>query len=127
MKNIWDLLVLAVKWFFRRKRLYRITGVASVYYLYLELNAAKIPIEAEPNYAEIGDKYGEFIKSVYGWIIDRFGGGVNWLGVAIALVLLILCILIEFNVIKPQKIVNAKNVFSGWFQKNTINYYNDNE
>ncbi len=127
MKIFWDIIVLVVKWLIRRKRLYRITGIASVTYLYFELNTAKIPLEAEPNYTEIGDKYGEFIKPAYGWLVDRFGGGVNWVGVAIAVVLLLVCILIEFNILKPQKIINAKNVFSGWFQINKQTNYYDKE
>ena len=127
MNKFWDIIVLVVKWLIRRKRLYRLAGIASVSYLFFELNTAKIPIEAEPNYAEIGYKYGEFIKSAYGWLIDRFGGGVNLLGVAIATVLLLVCILIEFNILKPQKIINAKNIFSGWFTINKQTNYYDKE
>ena len=124
MKRFWDIVIMIVKWFIRRKGLYRLAGIASVAYIFVELNSADIPTEAEPNYTEIGEKYGETLKAISGWLVDKFGSGINWLGVAIALFILLICLLIEFNVIKPQKVINAKNVFSGWFQiNNQTNYY----
>lgn len=115
---------MVVKWLIRRKRLYRIAGFASVTYIFIELNNADIPTEAEPNYAEIGEKYGETVKAISGWLVDKFGSGINWLGIAVALMILLICLLIEFNVLKPQKVINAKNIFSGWFQiNNQTNYY----
>lgn len=124
MKRFWDIIEMVVKWFFRRKRLYRVAGFASVTYIFIELDNADIPTEAEPNYAEIGEKYGETVKAISGWLVDKFGSGINWLGIVIALLIFLICVLIEFNVIKPQKVIKAKNIFSGWFQiNNQTNYY----
>ncbi|KEZ93550.1 hypothetical protein [Nonlabens ulvanivorans] len=127
MKRFLDIIVIVVKWLIRRKRLYRIAGFASVTYMFIELNNADIPTEAEPNYAEIGEKYGETVKAISGWLVNKFGSGINWLGIAVALIILLICLLIEFNVLKPQKVINAKNIFSGWFTINIQTNHYDKE
>lgn len=124
MKKVWGYIVAFVKWWFRRKRLYRIAGAAAVVFLFWELGAANIPPDYLPDPEVIGQKYGELAKTVSGYLIDKYASGTNYLNVSIAGGLLLICLLIEFNILKPQKIVNATNVFSGWFQIiNQTNHY----
>ncbi|WP_055446396.1 hypothetical protein [Lacinutrix mariniflava] len=127
VKEMWDLFVLAIKWLFRAKILYKVTGFACITYIIVELNNVDIPTAAEPNYTKIGEKYGEPTKVLSGWLVDKFGGGINYIGIAIAFIILISCLLIEFGILKPQKIINAKNIFSGWFTINIQTNHYDKE
>lgn len=127
MKKIWQVIVLIFNWFIRRKPLYRLTGVTAFGFIFLELGAAIIPIEANPDYQAIQEKYGELAKTIFGWIVDKFASGTNYLNLSIACAILVICLLIEYKILKPNAEIRAKNVFSGWFQINKqTNYYDKN-
>lgn len=126
-KKVKHILILAYNFFIRKRALYRLTGIAAIGFIFYELGAPNLPISSEPDYNKIAQEYGEFAKTATGFFVDKIASGTNYTNLTIAIVLLSVCLLIEFKVLKPNKTLNAKNVFSGWFQKNTINYYNDNE
>ena len=113
--------------FIRKRALYRLTGIAAIGFIFYELGAPNLPLSSEPNYNKIAQEYGEFVKTATGFFVDKIASGTNYTNLTIAIILLSVCLLIEFKILKPNKGVNATNVFSGWFQKNTINYYNDDE
>lgn len=127
MKKILQVITLAYNFFVRSRALYRLTGIAAVGFIFFELAAVKLPLNSEPNYEKIANEYGEFAKTVTGFFVDKMASGTDHLNLSIAVGILLICLLVEFKVLKPNKTVNATNVFSGWFQKNTINNYRDNE
>ena len=61
MEKIWHLIQLAFNWFIRRKALYRLTGITACSFVFLELGAAIIPVEAKPDFELIGEKDGELL------------------------------------------------------------------
>jgi hypothetical protein len=127
IKKIGHILILGYNFFIRKRALYRLTGIAAIGFIFYELGAPNLPLNSKPDYNKIAQEYGEFAKTATGFFVDKIASGTDYTNLSIAVALLSVCLLIEFKILKTKKAVNATNVFSGWFQKNTINYYNDNE
>lgn len=127
MRKLWQIILMAYNFFVRKRSLYRLAGIAAIGYIFYELGAPNIPLDSKPNYDKIAQEYGEFVKTGTGFLVDKIASGTDYTNLSIGIIILSVCLLIEFKVLKPKKSINATNIFSGWFQKNTINNYKDNE
>lgn len=127
MRKLWQIILMAYNFFVRKRSLYRLTGIAAIGYIFYELGAPNIPLDSKPNYNKIAQEYGEFVKTGTGFLVDKIASGTDYTNLSIGIIILSVCLLIEFKVLKPNKSIKATNIFSGWFQKNTINNYKDNE
>lgn len=110
-------------WLLRRKWLYYTIGIGAFSFLIFELSVPNMTQETPPNYLEFEEKYGVIPNYIFGYVVDRFASGSNYMNVSIALLLIIYCLHLEkYRFEKTGKTFN----FFGLFQ--SINQtFNENE
>jgi len=82
-------------WLLRKRLLYLIVGSGSFTFLIFELSVPNIPKEAVPDYLKIEETYGSVVKTVSGYIVDRYASGTNYINVAIVLAIIFYCLYLE--------------------------------
>ncbi|MFC6861510.1 hypothetical protein [Zunongwangia atlantica] len=82
-------------WFLRRRWLYLIVGYGAFAFLIFELSIPNIPEEAAPDYLKIEESYGPIVKTISGYIVNRFAGGTNLINVAIISIIIFYCLYLE--------------------------------
>lgn len=82
-------------WLLRKRWLYLIVGSGAFTFLIFEMSIPKIPKEAAPDYLKIEETYGGIAKTVFGYVLDRFASGTNYLNVAIVLSIIFYCLYLE--------------------------------
>lgn len=82
-------------WLLRKRWLYLIVGTGAFTFLLFELSIPNIPEEAAPDYLKIEENYGSLVKSVAGYIVNRYASGTSLLNVSIALSLIFYCLYLE--------------------------------
>ena len=72
-----------------------ILGTGAFSFLIFELSVPNIPKAAAPDYAKIEETYGPIVKTVSGYIIDRFASGTSYFNVVITLLIILYCLRLE--------------------------------
>ncbi|WP_321285798.1 hypothetical protein [uncultured Sunxiuqinia sp.] len=127
-----SILNLISKFLFRKKFLYKWVGRIILISILTELASFALPDSLMPNYEIIKESYGIIPAVILSFFIHRFAGGYSYFSLGIKLLVLIICLIIEYKIEcavngnKSLKSFVISNFNLGLFNKSTttINYFN---
>lgn len=105
-----------IDYFLRRRWLYKSVGWGAFLAMIAELTSFDLENYYKLDFTKLEAKYGQEITAVIAYIVDKLANGPDYINVSIALILVVICLYIDFKV--STKDSNKKTVWNLFFGLN---------
>ena len=113
----------AIKYFTKKKFLYKWAGRFVLLSILTELGSFALPEELRPDYLMIKEVYGWFSSAVLSFFVGKYAGGYDWGSIGVKMLIFLSCLFVEIKINASQGGgKSVVNYFFGLFQKIDQNY-----